>query len=244
MVGEVDTDNSAAAEPGHDVMARGPRRTFKHSAVCSICGKAQLLTLGAIRIRERRGRSVCFTCSIPASQRIARSITCGRCGRDRVLKPAAQDYVRRTGRNLCLSCAQQTRQQIHPSKPAKDATGQHGWAWRGGVILPKVMVTRWQNGAEARGLEWMLTLEQIERIWFTQEGRCALTGLPLTLDRGQNTRVSLDRIDSSQGYTIANVRLVCACVNFMKQDYADGDFLQWCRLIVRRADVANGVANG
>ena len=45
------------------------------------------------------------------------------------------------------------------------------------------------------------------------------------------TNLSLDRIDSSQGYTEDNVQLVCRIVNIMKNDLSVDEFVGWCKLI-------------
>ena len=43
--------------------------------------------------------------------------------------------------------------------------------------------------------------------------------------------MSIDRIDSSQGYTKGNVQWVTNQVNFMKKDLIQQDFINWCKLI-------------
>jgi hypothetical protein len=63
-----------------------------------------------------------------------------------------------------------------------------------------------------------------------QGGRCALSGLPFDLrsvGRGKARRPfapSLDRIDSTGGYTSDNVRLVCQAVNFALNAYGEDVF--------------------
>ena len=42
---------------------------------------------------------------------------------------------------------------------------------------------------------------------------------------------SLDRIDSSKGYTIDNVQWVHKKVNMMKKDMSDSEFIAWCNEI-------------
>jgi len=47
---------------------------------------------------------------------------------------------------------------------------------------------------------------------------------------------SLDRIDSTGGYTEGNVQWVHRTVNFMKQSLSDAELVQWCRRIVEFSD--------
>lgn len=73
-------------------------------------------------------------------------------------------------------------------------------------------------------------------LWHSQQGRCDVTGVPMTYCRGLGTRVftnaSIDRIDSDFGYTPDNVRLVCKAVNWMKHEMTDREMLQWAALIL------------
>lgn len=57
-----------------------------------------------------------------------------------------------------------------------------------------------------KGREFNLTLEDIKNLFITQKGKCALTNLPLKVNTASDETklyetASLDRIDSSKGYT-------------------------------------------
>lgn len=61
-----------------------------------------------------------------------------------------------------------------------------------------------------------------------QEGRCAYTGLPMSLPNHSGCSdkrlcASLDRIDSSIGYVKDNVQWVIAPINYMKNNMSDSD---------------------
>jgi hypothetical protein len=74
-------------------------------------------------------------------------------------------------------------------------------------------------------------------LWKEQDGRCALTERKMTHVRGQGhvfTNVSIDRIDSTVGYTRDNIRLVCRGTNIMKAAMSDDELRHWCRLILRK----------
>jgi len=78
--------------------------------------------------------------------------------------------------------------------------------------------------------ECTLTAEDLESMWGEQDGKCALTGMPLIT--GSYSRrsdewfdgVSLDRIDPDGGYTRRNVRLVSNWVNTARNRLSDEGF--------------------
>lgn len=73
-----------------------------------------------------------------------------------------------------------------------------------------------------------LTLKDVKQRWDIQRGKCAYTGIDMVLPTsvcGWKTKAppnaaSLDRIDSSKGYTLDNVEFVCRFINLGKQAYA------------------------
>lgn len=46
---------------------------------------------------------------------------------------------------------------------------------------------------------------------------------------------SLDRIDSKKDYTIDNVQWVHKDLNYMKQDFTEEEFINYCKLVVNYA---------
>lgn len=75
-----------------------------------------------------------------------------------------------------------------------------------------------------------------------QQGLCAVSGLPMTWmheklasNHGarRGTNISIDRIDSDNGYTPDNIRLVCDRVNKMKSNMTDGDLYFWCTVLAK-----------
>ena len=83
----------------------------------------------------------------------------------------------------------------------------------------------------------VISLDARELLWVTQEGKCALTGWPMTMELAKGvvpTNCSLDRIDSTQPYIVGNVQLVCRSANVAKHDLMHEDFVKLCRAIVER----------
>jgi len=72
-----------------------------------------------------------------------------------------------------------------------------------------------------------------------QKGLCALSGFPIVFantikgDMYGETTASLDRIDSLKGYTKDNVQWVHKWINFMKQDFKQEDFINFCVAVAK-----------
>ncbi len=98
-------------------------------------------------------------------------------------------------------------------------------------------VTRTTKVKEVRMSQPELELELAQR-WHSQEGLCALTGIPMQCEDGDDPalRCSLDRIDSDGHYEKGNLQIVCAFVNRWKSDARDDEFRRLLALV--RAAVA------
>jgi endogenous inhibitor of DNA gyrase (YacG/DUF329 family) len=89
---------------------------------------------------------------------------------------------------------------------------------------------------EKRKLHLDVTPEDLKIIWEKQEGICPYTGWKLKLksDRGDRRNLlnaSLDRIDSSMGYTKENVQFVSIMANYAKNDFSDDQLFEFCRAV-------------
>lgn len=98
------------------------------------------------------------------------------------------------------------------------------------------------RGAKERNIPFLITREEALALFVQQDRKCALTGLKLKLNRDSNepysaTTASLDRIDSSKGYTIDNVQWVHKVINIMKNDHSQSEFVDWCRKVVNFAGI-------
>lgn len=97
--------------------------------------------------------------------------------------------------------------------------------------------TKWgsiKSAAKIRNLEFLITIEEAWNLFLKQDRKCALTGdiLFLAIDTSEwlsgVTTASLDRIDSSKGYTLDNVQWVHKYVNLMKRELSQQDFVDIC----------------
>lgn len=84
-----------------------------------------------------------------------------------------------------------------------------------------------------------LSLEDLKQIWNKQKGICPYTNLKLILmDHTFSHKnhpfyriASLDRIDSSKGYTIDNVEFVSLAINFLKNKYTKQEVIEFLSII-------------
>ena len=121
--------------------------------------------------------------------------------------------------NGCLQCSK-LKGENHPQWDGVGKISGDYWC----------SLVRGANGAKGRKpVELTITKEFIWELFNKQDGKCALTGMPLTIDyRGSNHTASLDRIDSSKGYTEENVQWIHKHVNLMKNKLDQGYFVDLC----------------
>ena len=97
-----------------------------------------------------------------------------------------------------------------------------------------------------------LTLQDLKDVWDKQQGTCPYTGLILELPStkpytNKLAKASLDRIDSSKGYTKDNIQFLSPYINFMKSDLTQEEFHNLLFLIKERMQsdcFQNGGAEG
>lgn len=121
---------------------------------------------------------------------------------------------------------------IKKGKEHKQWTGYEGLSgqfW--GTIKWNAVKSRWRVK-----LPFELTIKEAWELFAKQNGKCALSGLPIKLPLRWNDtgNASLDRIDSSKGYEISNVQWVHKDVNRMKNVYDQDYFFMLCKLITEK----------
>ena len=86
----------------------------------------------------------------------------------------------------------------------------------------------------------IISLDALELLWQMQNGVCALTGWPMTMELANGvvpTNCSIDRIDSAQGYVVGNVQLVCRAANVAKNNLSADEFVKLCTAVVECSNV-------
>ena len=107
------------------------------------------------------------------------------------------------------------------------------------TALAKAQGKNLRNRAEKHGREFDLTEAFLQAL--LDPMTCAVTGIKLTYDWNGEGRTnpwapSVDRIESTGGYTMDNVRVVCWAYNMAKNDWADDVVLALASAIVEAAD--------
>lgn len=81
--------------------------------------------------------------------------------------------------------------------------------------------------AKKKNLNFDLTSEYIRFLFNSQNGKCAISGLNMVLNKRSRTLkdktlyyASIDRIDNNKGYTKDNVQFVCLGVNYMRNTFS------------------------
>jgi hypothetical protein len=91
----------------------------------------------------------------------------------------------------------------------------------------RALLNRSRRSARSRNLAFGLDIDFLQSLWEAQGGHCAVSGLAFSDERHEHAFVktpfapSLDRIDTAQGYTQDNVRLVCMAANFALNQWGD-----------------------
>ena len=91
------------------------------------------------------------------------------------------------------------------------------------------------KASQRRKNEEIISLDALELLWISQNGKCAITGWPMTMELANGvveTNCSIDRVDSNYGYAVGNVQLVCRIVNVSKTSLSKNDFLALCKAVV------------
>lgn len=108
--------------------------------------------------------------------------------------------------------------------------GHENPCWCGVGEISGKMWSGLEKAALKRGLEFRITIEYIWELYQRQGGKCALSGIELSLNKADKT-ASLDRIDSSKGYLVGNVQWVHKSINIMKHDLDENYFISLCSAI-------------
>lgn len=109
--------------------------------------------------------------------------------------------------------------------------------WHGYEDLGQTYFGTIERRAKRKGLEFAISIEYLWNLYVKQDRKCALSGLPIKIVKSVgSSSASLDRIDSSGGYTVGNVQWVHKDVNRMKMDYEQAYFVKLCRAIASNSD--------
>lgn len=98
-----------------------------------------------------------------------------------------------------------------------------------------------------RHLSLDVTAKDLKVIYDKQNGKCALTGLSLKhrekYKAGDLFTASIDRIDSSKGYTKDNIQILNIFMNLAKNNFADEEMKEFINDLKTKKDVKYDYSN-
>lgn len=115
--------------------------------------------------------------------------------------------------------------------------GSNNCGWSG---YKSIAGTFWRtvvNGAKTRNIYFDITIQDVWNLYEHQQGKCALSGVDIIFHESgkklKKTTASVDRIDSSKGYTMDNIQLIHKHLNRMKNIYHNDYFIKICKLVAK-----------
>lgn len=99
---------------------------------------------------------------------------------------------------------------------------------------------RYVYGAQQRGFEFSISMQEGWDLFLQQNRQCALSGVEIKFGKrytADEDTASLDRIDSSKGYVLSNVQWVHKRINIMKLNDSQEEFINWCTLVAKHKGV-------
>jgi hypothetical protein len=132
-----------------------------------------------------------------------------------------RDWRRRNTEKIKDYRDKRKQDPTYSSRVAKK-TAKYGNTLAGAVTT---MLSLSKNRAKGNDLEHSLEREDLFELWDEQDGKCAISGLEMTTERGSLKKVSLDKIDPTGGYARNNVQLVCKWANFAKNGATNEEIL-------------------
>lgn len=117
-------------------------------------------------------------------------------------------------------------------------SGNKSKCWKGTKDISKTYFNNLKRGCkrQTRTLKFSLSLDYLQELLELQNYKCALSNVDLithsTASRNSTeSTISLDRIDSTQGYVEGNVQWVHKNINLMKFNLNQKNFIELCGLV-------------
>lgn len=124
----------------------------------------------------------------------------------------------------CRSCAKRNSLKVR-----KNLAGDRALDY-----MLKNKLGRAKCRAKQSDLPFNLTVEDLYNLWNEQNGKCAISNIPMTYELCKGnvmTNISVDQINPKAGYTKDNVQLVCWAVNRMKGEMSMDELLYFVNSI-------------
>jgi hypothetical protein len=87
-----------------------------------------------------------------------------------------------------------------------------------------------KKDAKSRGYAFEITIDDVADLLEEQMHLCALTGLPVLLDKCSPSG-SIDRIENKVGYTKDNIQITTKEINMLRGSFTMEKFVELCELV-------------
>lgn len=154
------------------------------------------------------------------------------------------EYLKKNHMNICTPCRRiehlayaKAWRARHPGRSNLNALASKKRIRQSDPVLARgrAAYNDSRKRAIAKGMEFSLTSEMVVRL-MRDTPCCPYFGWSLThaADKAKTT-ASLDRIDSTKGYTLANVRVISYLANVMKSSATHDELIEFARGILKDA---------
>jgi hypothetical protein len=76
-------------------------------------------------------------------------------------------------------------------------------------------------------IQLAVTVDDIVNIYENQNGRCAISNIKMKHEFGKLESISIDRINSNEGYNIDNIQLICQFINLGKHNKSNNEVIDF-----------------
>lgn len=122
-------------------------------------------------------------------------------------------------------------------KKRERAKGKNNYQWSG---FEEISGTYWnsiKNSAKIRNINFDITIEYAWNLYIQQNKKCNYTNLDICFAKSKKkmslATASLDRIDNNKGYIEGNIQWIHKDINWMKRNFSEDVFINYCKLIVK-----------
>ena len=133
-------------------------------------------------------------------------------------KDVESEMVQAIQKNKAATAAIRFSSAMAPSEWAGKVKHELSKAGNGEIGL---LCRRARSRAKDKGREFLLDPEALSLVFMHCDGKCAVTGMPLSFHGESHSKPSIDRIDSSKGYTMDNVRITSVIANMAMNQWGE-----------------------
>jgi len=122
--------------------------------------------------------------------------------------------------------------QVTSCRCSLSLPGKESKSWKGYDDISGKYFNQIKRNAGLRGFDFNLSIKEAWEVWLSQKGLCAVSGQPIILGTGSKQTASIDRIDSTKGYSKDNIQWTHKDINMIKSNYSMQEFFEMCKAVV------------